>query len=81
MQLLKYENIKIHVWKQTNIHVEKYKYEKQQRVCRESKYIYIYNYTVMSNRNVNKETNKQNKMYVEKYLCENIKRVYRKQKV
>ena len=30
------------IGKYTNIHVEKYKCEKCKRVCKESKYIYIY---------------------------------------
>ena len=40
MKIYNDENIKIHIWKYTNIHVEKYKYEKCKRVCKESKYIY-----------------------------------------
>ena len=59
MRMWKYKNIQI--WKYINIHVEKYKCEKCKRECKESKYIYIKNYKVTSNRNVNKETNKQKK--------------------
>ena len=35
------------VWKYPNIHVEKYKQEKCKRVCKESKFIYIYIYIYM----------------------------------
>ena len=58
------------------IHVKKYKYEKCKRVSNESKYIYIKNYKVTSNRTVNKETNKPNKekiykgnKYIGMYVC------------
>ena len=36
-EIRKYRSIQI--WQYTNIHVEKYKYEKYKRVCKESKYI------------------------------------------
>ena len=44
-----YENIKTNmeiteIWKYTNTNVEKYKCETCKRVCKESKYIYIYIY-------------------------------------
>ena len=44
-----YENINTNmeiteIWKHTNTHVEKYKCEACKRVCKESKYIYIYIY-------------------------------------
>ena len=58
------------------IHVKKYKCEKCKRVSNESKYIYIKNYKVTSNRTVNKETNKPNKekiykgnKYIGMYVC------------
>ena len=58
------------------IHVKKYKYEKCKRVSNESKYIYIKNYKVTSNRTINKETNKPNKekiykgnKYIGMYVC------------
>ena len=35
------------VWKYPNIHVEKYKQEKCKRVCKESKFIYIYIYMLI----------------------------------
>ena len=38
MKIRKYKNMQI--WKYTNIHVEKYKYKKCKRVCKESKNIY-----------------------------------------
>ena len=48
---------------------KKYKCEKCERVCKESKYIYKKNYQITLNRNVNKETNKQNK----EKICKNNK--------
>ena len=56
----KYKNIQI--WEYTNIHVEKYKCQNCKRVCKV--HIYIKNYKVTSNRNVNKETNKPKKKYI-----------------
>ena len=55
------------IWKYTNVHVEKYRCQKRKRVLLYIKNvnIYIKNYKVTSNRNVNKETNTQNK---EKYI-------------
>ena len=61
------------MWKYKNIYVGKYKCEKCKRVCKESKYIYIYNYKVTSNRDIkpNKEkiykSNKQIEMCIKAY--------------
>ena len=44
IQLWKYRNITI--WTYTNIHEEKSNCEKCKRVCKESKYIYIYIKTI-----------------------------------
>ena len=79
MKRWKYKNIQI--WKYTNIHVEKCKCEKCKRICKQSKYIYMKNYKVTSNRNVNKETNKQNKERIYKNskdieMCINIYKIY-----
>ena len=57
---------------------------KNVKECVNKENIYMKNYKITSNRNINKETNRQNKekiyknskqieMYIEKYLCENIK--------
>ena len=40
MKIYKYENMKVQIWKYTNIHVEKYKGRKCKGVCKESKYIH-----------------------------------------
>ena len=42
--------------------------------------MYIKNYNVISNRNVNKETNKRNKEKMYKYLCENMKEYIKNRK-
>ena len=46
--------------------IYKYTCEKCKRVCKESKYIYMKNYKVTSNRKVNKGENKQNKEKIQK---------------
>ena len=57
---------------------------KNVKECVNKENIYMKNYKITSNRNINKETNRQNKekiyknskqieMYIEKYLRENIK--------
>ena len=57
---------------------------KNVKECVNKENIYMKNYKITSNKNINKETNRQNKekiyknskqieMYIEKYLRENIK--------
>ena len=62
----------IQIWQYTNIHVEKYKYEKCKRVCKESKYKYIKNCKVTPNRNVkpNKEKIYKSSKYID--MCMKI---------
>ena len=54
------------IGKYTNIHVEKYKCEKCKRVCKESKYIYIY--IKPSKEKIYKNNKKYIKIYKNTYI-------------
>ena len=57
----KYENIKTYKYGNIQIYMQKNINAKNVKGCAEKVNIYLKNYKVTSNRNVNKETNKQNK--------------------